>query len=129
MATCSDCRGTGAKVLTRRMGNMLQQQRVQCDACNGTGENIAPRDRCKTCNGAKTVSENKILKVEIDKGMKEGKSPFGSRTDTDIDKKIIFRGESNEEPGCVTGDVIFVIKEAEHKLFHRYLFFLLDQFF
>lgn len=62
------------KVLTRRMGNMIQQQRVQCDTCSGTGESIPARDRCKTCNGSKTSAENKILKVEIDKGMKEGKT-------------------------------------------------------
>lgn len=97
---------------------MIQQQRVQCDNCNGTGQAISARDRCKTCNGNKTVSEGKILKVEIDKGMKEGLQSLPDFAHCS-DKKIYFRGESNEEPGCVTGDVIFVIKEAEHELFQR----------
>eukprot|EP01127_Copromyxa_protea_P020395 TRINITY_DN682_c0_g1_i11.p1 TRINITY_DN682_c0_g1~~TRINITY_DN682_c0_g1_i11.p1 ORF type:complete len:236 (+),score=48.50 TRINITY_DN682_c0_g1_i11:620-1327(+) len=88
------------------MGPMIQQQHVTCDSCRGTGEVIPASDRCVECNGKKTISENKVLKIDIEKGLQE-------------DKKIIFRGESNEEPGCVTGDIIFVIKEVKHAYFHR----------
>jgi len=31
----------------------------------------------------------------------------------------LFRGESDQEPGLETGDVIFVVKEQEHTLFQR----------
>jgi len=54
----------------------------------------------------KTCKETKILNVEIDKGVKEG-------------KKIVFSGESDQEPGLETGDIIFVIQEEAHNLFKR----------
>jgi len=85
---------------------MVMRQTIECDNCGGSGEALNPRDKCKTCQGKKTVVENKILMVDIEKGMKEG-------------KKIVFKGESNEEPGHVTGDVIFVVKEQQHDVFHR----------
>jgi len=105
-SACSVCNGTGVQVHIRRFGHMIQQQRAQCSNCDGSGESIPQRDKCTSCGGEKTVAENKILKVEIDKGMKDG-------------KKIVFKGESNEEPGYATGDVIFVLKETPHKVFTR----------
>jgi len=36
-----------------------------------------------------------------------------------MEKKILFRGESDQEPGLETGDVIFVVKEQEHQFFQR----------
>jgi len=51
-------------------------------------------------------SEEKEFNVEIDKGVKEG-------------KKVVFSGESDQQPGLETGDVIFVIQEKPHHLFKR----------
>jgi DnaJ family protein A protein 2 len=82
------------------------QQRGPCPDCRGSGETIPAKDRCKTCNGEKVVEDSKILKVEIDKGSKEG-------------KKVVFRGESDELPGAQPGDLIFVVKEKPHALFKR----------
>lgn len=45
---------------------------------------IAEKDRCKICQGKKTVKETKILEVHIDKGMQEG-------------QKVFFRGEGDQE--------------------------------
>jgi DnaJ family protein A protein 2 len=104
--TCNVCSGTGVQMHVRRFGHMIQQSRAPCSNCDGSGECIPQRDRCNSCRGDKTVTENKILKVEIEKGMKEG-------------SKIVFRGESNEEPGYVTGDVIFIVREIRHKTFAR----------
>lgn len=39
-----------------------------CKECDGKGERINPKDRCKTCNGRKVVKNNKILEVHVDKG-------------------------------------------------------------
>jgi DnaJ family protein A protein 2 len=54
----------------------------------------------------KVVEEKKILKVEIDKGTVEG-------------KRIVFKGESDEEPDRVPGDLIFEIYQKPHAVFTR----------
>lgn len=104
--TCSSCHGQGVKVTLRQMGPMIQQIQSACDACSGTGEIINAKDRCKTCNGKKVVSEKKMLEVHIDKGMKGG-------------QQITFRGESDQGPGVTPGDVIIVIEEKPHERFRR----------
>lgn len=34
-------------------------------------------------------------------------------------EQISFKGESHEAPGYIPGDVIFVLQEKEHAVFHR----------
>jgi len=85
---------------------MIQQIQQPCEECTGTGEVINQKDRCKTCNGRKTVSEKKMLEVHIDKGMKGGQT-------------ITFRGESDQAPGVTPGDVVIVIEEKPHERFQR----------
>ncbi|RSH93931.1 Type I HSP40 co-chaperone [Saitozyma podzolica] len=70
--TCTSCRGQGIKVMLRQLGPMMQQIQQPCNECEGTGEMMNPKDRCKTCNGKKTISEKKVLEVHIDKGMRSG---------------------------------------------------------
>ena len=48
---------------------MVQQIQSVCHDCQGQGERINPKDRCKTCQGRKIVRERKILEVHIDKGL------------------------------------------------------------
>jgi len=62
--------------------------------------------KCQQCHGNKLAEEKKILNVGIDPGTKDN-------------KRLVFRGESNELPGCQTGDVVFVVKEKSHPLFKR----------
>jgi len=85
---------------------MLQQIQQPCSECDGTGEIINQKDRCKTCNGKKVVSERKFLEVHIDKGMKNGQT-------------ITFAGESDQAPDIVPGDVVIVIEEKPHAVFKR----------
>ncbi|TFK55332.1 hypothetical protein OE88DRAFT_1732577 [Heliocybe sulcata] len=103
---CGTCSGRGVKITLRQMGPMIQQLQQPCDECSGTGEIINHKDRCKTCSGRKTVSEKKMLEVHIDKGMKGGQT-------------IAFRGESDQAPGVVPGDVIIVVEEKPHERFRR----------
>jgi len=35
------------------------------------------------------------------------------------EKKIVFSGESDQEPGVETGDIVFVVQEEPHQLFRR----------
>ena len=58
---------------------------------------IDKKDRCGTCNGKKTVDDEKIIEVYIDKGMQEG-------------QKITFSGEGDQSPGITPGDIVVVLK-------------------
>lgn len=93
-------------MIVRQMGPMIQQIQQPCGDCTGTGEIINQKDKCKTCNGRKTVQEKKMLEVHIDKGMKGG-------------QHITFSGESDQAPGTVPGDVVIVIEEKAHERFKR----------
>ena len=48
-----------------RMVQKFQSVHMECQS---HGEQISPKDRCKSCNGRKIVREKKILEVHIDKG-------------------------------------------------------------
>ncbi|XP_041378865.1 LOW QUALITY PROTEIN: dnaJ homolog subfamily A member 1-like [Gigantopelta aegis] len=89
---CSACQGKGGKEGAVRT----------CTVCDGQGT----RDKCKECYGHKVVSDKKILEVHVDKGMKDG-------------DKVTFRGESTQQPGYETGDVLIFLEESEHHLFKR----------
>jgi len=103
---CARCDGRGIRIIMRQMGPMIQQIQQACDECSGTGEIINNKDKCKQCNGKKVVSEKKMLEVHIDKGMKGGQT-------------ITFRGESDQAPGVIPGDVIIVVEERPHDRFTR----------
>jgi DnaJ family protein A protein 2 len=103
---CTGCQGRGVKVMLRQIGPMLQQIQQPCGDCDGTGEMINPKDRCKQCQGKKVVSEKKFLEVHIDKGMKGGQT-------------IRFEGESDQAPDTVPGDVVIVVEEKAHPRFKR----------
>lgn len=105
--TCPGCRGTGMQVQVQQLGpGMIQQIQSACVDCRGQGERINPKDRCKTCNGKKTVRDRKILEVHIDKGMQDG-------------QRIQFSGEGDQEPGLEPGDIIIVLDEKEHDVYKR----------
>jgi DnaJ family protein A protein 2 len=107
MSKCKECEGNGIKVVLRQLGmGMYQQMRVECPACQGKGERVVEANRCNNCKGGKTAREEKLLNVEIDKGIY-------------ANKKIVFSGESNQEPGMETGDIVFVIQETPHDIFKR----------
>lgn len=85
---------------------MAQQIEQVCGHCSGQGEIIAAKDRCKSCNGKKTVRDRKILEVHIDKGMRDG-------------QKIVFSGEGDQEPELQPGDIVIVLEECEHAVYKR----------
>ncbi|KAI9190587.1 uncharacterized protein BJ171DRAFT_544236 [Polychytrium aggregatum] len=105
-STCQGCGGRGIKVVIRQMGPMIQQMQQTCPDCNGEGEILKEKDRCKQCNGKKINTERKILEVFIEKGMRSG-------------QKIPFAGEADQAPGIIPGDIIIVLEEKEHARFTR----------
>jgi DnaJ family protein A protein 2 len=103
---CMGCDGRGVKAVLRQMGPMIQRFQTVCPDCGGEGETIRDRDRCKQCNGKKTIVERKVLIVPVDKGVKNG-------------TKIEFRGEGDQLPGHEPGDVVFEIEQKPHERFQR----------
>jgi DnaJ homolog subfamily A member 2 len=89
--TCAGCNGAGMKTMMRQMGPMIQRFQT---------------DRCKRCLGKKTVVERKVLHVHVDRGVKTG-------------HKIDFRGEGDQMPGVLPGDVQFEIEQKPHPRFQR----------
>ncbi|PGH19193.1 chaperone DnaJ [Polytolypa hystricis UAMH7299] len=104
--TCTGCSGSGMRTMMRQMGPMIQRFQTVCQDCNGEGEMMKERDRCKRCAGKKTVIERKVLHVHVDRGVKTG-------------HKIDFRGEGDQAPGCLPGDVQFEIEQKPHPRFQR----------
>jgi len=106
-STCKECRGQGIRVVIRQLGpGMIQQMQTQCDKCNGEGTVIPEKDRCKACKGVKTTKEKKTLEVFVSKGMSHN-------------TKIPFKGEADEAPNTIPGDVIVVLQQKEHDVFKR----------
>lgn len=104
---CDNCNGSGVDIKLRQIGpGMVQQIQQPCRECNQTGERIREKDRCKKCTGNKVVKERKVLKANIEKGMKDG-------------QKIVFDSEGDQAPGTEPGDIIIVIDEKEHDVFVR----------
>jgi DnaJ homolog subfamily A member 2 len=103
---CGGCNGSGMKTMMRQMGPMIQRFQTVCPDCQGEGEIIRDRDRCKQCGGKKTIIERKVLHVHVDRGVKSG-------------TKIEFRGEGDQLPGVEPGDVVFEIEQKPHPRFQR----------
>eukprot|EP00252_Welwitschia_mirabilis_P018420 TRINITY_DN40956_c0_g1_i1.p1 TRINITY_DN40956_c0_g1~~TRINITY_DN40956_c0_g1_i1.p1 ORF type:complete len:418 (-),score=83.96 TRINITY_DN40956_c0_g1_i1:485-1738(-) len=105
--TCHGCSGSGMKTSIRHLGpNMIQQMQHICTDCRGTGEMISEKDKCIQCKGNKVVPEKKVLEVHIEKGMRD-------------EERIVFRGEADEEPETITGDIVFILQLKEHPKFKR----------
>ncbi|ERS98946.1 uncharacterized protein SPSK_04222 [Sporothrix schenckii 1099-18] len=103
---CPGCDGHGMKTMMRQMGPMIQRFQTACPDCNGEGEIIKDKDRCKNCNGKKTVVDRKVLHVHVDRGVKSG-------------TRVDFRGEGDQAPGIQAGDVVFEIEQKPHARFTR----------
>ncbi|KAI9669272.1 MAG: Type I HSP40 co-chaperone [Trizodia sp. TS-e1964] len=103
---CAGCDGIGMKTMMRQMGPMIQRFQTVCPDCNGEGETIREKDRCKQCSGKKTVIERKVLHVHVDRGVRNG-------------TRIDFRGEGDQMPGVLPGDVQFEIEQKPHARFER----------
>lgn len=107
VVSCNTCHGSGMYVRIHQIApGMVQQIQTQCRDCGGQGERIPDKDRCKNCQGRKTVKERKILEVHIVKGMRDG-------------QKITFSSEGDQEPGIEPGDIIIILDEKEHPVFKR----------
>lgn len=104
---CEQCQGTGTFVKFERFrSNFVQQIQTICPECEGYGEKIAVKDRCKKCTGNKVIKNLKVLEVHVDKGMVDG-------------QKICFSGEADQDPSYEAGDLIVILEQKDHDRFKR----------
>jgi DnaJ family protein A protein 2 len=123
-ATCGTCQGSGGKKGTKAKPcvkcegkgwtftqTQISQSRIatsrsKCHECDGIGEKIREKDRCKKCKGEKIVKEKTRQEIFVEKGMSDR-------------QRIVLAGAGDEEPGMPPGDVVFVLKQLPHKTFER----------
>ena len=103
---CPKCNGTGQIQKTYTRGHTQFCQVGMCSQCGGTGEFVDNKESCSVCHGRKTVIERKTITIHVTPGMEDG-------------EVVTIVGESNEEPGCETGDLNVIIREQKHPVFKR----------
>ncbi|KAJ3484205.1 hypothetical protein NLG97_g7115 [Lecanicillium saksenae] len=94
------------RIMMRQLGPQIQRFQTVCPDCNGEGEIIKDKDRCKQCHGKKTIVDRKVLHVHVDRGVPNH-------------TKVEFRGEGDQSPGVQAGDVIFTVEQKPHPRFLR----------
>jgi DnaJ homolog subfamily A member 2 len=85
---------------------MARQIQTKCGDCHGRGETFSDSDQCDQCAGERTVEEEKVLEIHIDKGMTHR-------------QKIMFRQEGNHLPNTEQGDLVVLVQMEPHKTFQR----------
>ncbi|HNY32823.1 MAG TPA: molecular chaperone DnaJ [Fibrobacteria bacterium] len=103
--TCDTCRGVGQvkQVSQSLFGQMINV--VTCPKCSGSGSVF--ESACRTCDGSGLERQEATISVQIPVGVAEG-------------NYLTLRGEGNKGPrGGQAGDIIVLIEEVEHEMFHR----------
>jgi DnaJ-class molecular chaperone len=62
--------------------------------------------KCPHCQGRRLVNDNKLVEIEVEKGMAAG--------DT-----IVLEKEAEQVPDLAKGDLIFTIRQKKHNQFSR----------
>ncbi|KAM0673021.1 hypothetical protein GVAV_003512 [Gurleya vavrai] len=100
---CKDCNGRGS-VPQRIFGGMFMSE-TTCPGCNGM-KNMPAGNKCKGCNGKKMKNEEKIIEIELEKGVED-------------ESCIKYEGMGDEMRGCRVGDLIFQIRIKPNENFER----------
>ncbi|KZP31856.1 DnaJ-domain-containing protein [Athelia psychrophila] len=104
---CSTCEGKGWNFIHTHVGpGRMGTARAACSDCEGVGEKLRDKERCKKCKGSKKVKEKNRQEIFIEKGMADK-------------QRIVLTGAGDQELGVPVGDVIFVLKAAAHESFER----------
>ena len=102
---CEECDGQGAKIFFGRV--YLAKLIFFLSYPPPTkGELFPEGSRCKTCNGKKKREEEVFVDVLVEAGTTHG-------------QKITVAGESHRSASHRPGDVVFVVREADHDSFKR----------
>ncbi|KAF8624538.1 hypothetical protein AX15_005845 [Amanita polypyramis BW_CC] len=104
---CSTCDGKGWAFTQTQIGpSRFGTLRSHCYDCNGRGEKLKEKDRCKKCKGLRIIEEKTRTELSVEKGM----------TDR---QRIVLAGAGDQKPGLPPGDVVFVLKALPHTNFER----------
>ena len=101
---CPTCKGRGSTMQTINMLGMQMQMEQECERCGGKG--VIFSEICPHCRGRKIIRESTKLTLEIEKGMENG-------------QKIVFKGESEQSPDTIPGDLIVTLKQKKHSFFKK----------
>jgi molecular chaperone DnaJ len=83
---CTECDGSGQKVVKRAQKNVTIQQITTCAACHGRGEFID--DPCRECHGSGELQRTETITVKIPVGVEEGMA-----------LRVAGHGMASPEPG------------------------------
>lgn len=103
--TCPTCGGLGQvkQVSQSLFGQMINV--VSCPKCGGQGSTF--EEACRVCEGSGLERREATVSVQIPAGVAEG-------------NYLTLRGEGNRGPrGGSPGDILVLVEEAEHEMFHR----------
>ncbi|KAM0323278.1 hypothetical protein ACHAQA_008869 [Verticillium albo-atrum] len=104
---CEKCQGAGMSEAFQQIGpGMVRRATVVCDRCEGSGNQVKEKDRCKKCKGKRTTSEKKVLEIYIPRGSMNG-------------ERIVLEGEADQLPDQTPGDIVFELTEEPHDVFTR----------
>ncbi|KAL7627116.1 DnaJ-like protein xdj1 [Parahypoxylon ruwenzoriense] len=104
---CDRCKGRGVVEAFRQVGpGLVTRESAVCDRCQGSGNYFKEKDRCKKCKGKRTVPETKPLEIYIPRGSRQG-------------ERIVLEGEADQHPDQTPGNLVFVLEEEPHEVFHR----------
>jgi molecular chaperone DnaJ len=103
--TCSDCRGSGQRVVERRTFIGIMQSVAPCERCGASGQVI--ENPCDECEGSGRVPDREHVTVTIPPGIRDG-------------QQIGIRGKG--EAGirnAAAGNLIVAVRVAPHEYLHR----------
>lgn len=101
--TCGQCQGAGIVNRMAMVGpGMMVQMQGPCDQCNGEGKKAS--GQCSLCQGKKFKTQERILTVKIEKGMRQG------------DVLAFEKACSDDLQFDQPGDVHFVLQEADEDI-------------
>jgi len=101
---CKTCSGSGQiRQVVRTLFGAITQVGT-CNKCYGEGRII--KEKCKTCNGRKTIERTRTISVTIPAGVDNG-------------TQIRLSGEGESIENGTTGDLYIVLHVHPHKIFQR----------
>lgn len=104
---CRGCAGSGNKWTFYEIAQGITVQgKAQCNLCDGKGEMTNEKFICTICKGKKVLYHLRNLDVNVDKGMKDT-------------QRILLKGETEQYPGPQTGDLVVILEQKVHDVFHR----------
>ncbi len=104
---CNLCRGTGTETKQMQNGPFIQIMHQQCHKCSGKGKCQEVRS-CSACQSKGSIHEEKVIELEIQKGVESGKQFV-----------IPEWGEQATKANDISGDLIVNLVIDDHPHFKR----------